>query len=69
MGDNYKSMRVVIQLIIILTFVFGVVVATIAYNTASLTMGLIFLTAIQIIVLLSILYMLEVITEILETKR
>ena len=63
-----KHRKIIIQLAIILTFIFGLMVAVVAYYTGSLTMGLIFLTAIEIIVLLAILFVLETVLEVMEVK-
>ncbi|MFH1424952.1 MAG: hypothetical protein ABIG20_04770 [archaeon] len=63
-----KSRKIVIQLAILLAFIFGAMVAVVAYYTGSTMMGLIFLTAIQIIILLAVLFMMETITELLEAK-
>ncbi|HIJ98904.1 TPA: hypothetical protein H1005_03085 [archaeon] len=60
--------KIVIQAAIVLAFVFSLVVAYIAWQTGSLLMGLIFLTALQIIVLLAILFVLESLLEITETR-
>ena len=54
---------------ILLAFVFGLIVALIAKQTGSYEMGLIFIGAVMIIVLLAILYALENIIEILENKK
>jgi len=63
-----KYRKLIIQLAILLTFIFGIMVAFVALSTGSTLVGLIFLTAIQIIVLLAILFLLETIVEFLEAK-
>ena len=55
-----------IQLIIILAFVFGLIVALIARQTGSYEVGIIFVGAVQIIILLAILYVLEHVIEFME---
>ena len=60
--------KIVIQIIIVLAFIFGLVCAFLAWRTGSLLMGLIFLTALQIIILLAVLFVLESVLEVLETK-
>ena len=60
--------KIVIQAAVILAFVFSMIVAYLAYKTGSLLMGVIFLTALQIIVLLAILFVLETLLETVETK-
>lgn len=64
-----KAHKLVIQAIIILAFIFGLIVALIARQTGSIEMGLVFIGAVQIIILLAILYMLEHIMEHLETHH
>lgn len=64
-----KDRQIVIQIAVLMAFIFGVIVAYIAYRTGSFLMGLIFLTTLQIIVLLAILYLLEIIMELLESKK
>ncbi len=60
--------KVVIQVAIMLAFIFGLVVAYLAWQTGSLLMGLIFLSTLQTIVLLAILYVLESLLETAETR-
>lgn len=60
--------KIVIQIAIILAFLFSTVTAFLAWKSGSLLMGLIFLTAFQIIILLAVLFMLETVAEILETR-
>ena len=60
--------KIVIQVATILAFIFGVVVAYLAWKTGSLLMGIIFLSTLQIIVLLAILFVLETLLEITETR-
>ncbi len=64
-----KAHKIVIQLIIILAFVFGLIIALIAKQTGNLEMGIIFIGSIQIIILLAILYVLEHIIEFMETHK
>ena len=64
-----KKHKIVIQLIIILAFVFGLRIALIAKQTGNLEMGIIFIGSIQIIILLAILYVLEHIIEFMETHK
>ena len=64
-----KKHKIVIQLIIILAFVFGLIIALIAKQTGNLEMGIIFIGSIQIIILLAILYVLEHIIEFMETHK
>lgn len=66
--ETRKERKLVIQVAVLLAFVFGLIVAYLAYSTGSLLMGLIFLTTLQIIVLLAILFMLETMVEVLESK-
>lgn len=61
-----KTHKFVIQIIILLAFIFGLIVALIAKQTGNLEMGIIFIGAVQIIVLLAILYVLEHIIEFME---
>jgi membrane protease YdiL (CAAX protease family) len=61
-----KAHKIVIQLIIILAFVFGLIVALIARQTGSYEVGIIFVGAVQIIILLAILYVLEHVIEFME---
>ena len=63
-----KHRKLIIQVAILLAFVFGIMVAIVAYSTGSTLVGLIFLTAIQIIVLLAILFVLETVVELMEAK-
>lgn len=63
-----KDHKLIIQGVVILAFIFAIMVAWIANQTGSLTLGLIFLTTLQVVVLLAILYMLETIVELLEAK-
>ena len=60
--------KIVIQVAVILAFIFSLVVAYIAWNTGSLLMGLIFLSALQIIILLAVLFVLESLLEVVEVK-
>jgi len=64
-----KAHKIVIQTIIILAFVFGLIVALIAKQTGSLDMGIIFVGAVQIIIMLAILYVLEQILELMESNK
>lgn len=64
-----KDRQIIIQAAIVMAFIFGIIVAYIAYNTGSFLMGLIFLTTLQIIILLAILYMLERVMELFERKK
>ena len=66
--ESKKERKLIIQISILLAFIFGIIVAYLAYTTGSLLMGLIFLTTLQIIVLLAILFMLETILEVFESK-
>jgi len=66
--DPKKHHKVVIQIAVVMAFVFGVMTAIVAYFTNSLEMGIIFLLTLSIIVLLSILYVVESILEVLEVK-
>ncbi len=68
MKSHRQDRKVVIQGAVILAFVFGIIVAYIAYKTGSFLMGLIFLTTLQIIILLAILYMIEEMTELFEQR-
>ncbi|MFO7872651.1 MAG: hypothetical protein R6U26_03360 [Candidatus Undinarchaeales archaeon] len=68
MTKQRKDRKLIIQGAVIMAFVFGVIVAYIAYKTGSFLMGLIFLTTLQIIILLAILYMIEEIMELFEIK-
>ncbi len=52
-----------------MAFVFGLIVALIAKQTGDLEMGIIFIGAIQIIILLAILYVLEHIIEFIEVHK
>ena len=61
--------KIVLQIAVLLAFVFSIIVAYVAWKTGSLLMGLIFLTALQIIVLLAILFVLEHLLEVFETRR
>lgn len=60
--------KIIIQIAIILAFLLGLVIAYIAWKTGSLLMGLIFFSALQIIVLLAVLFVLETLLETVETK-
>ena len=60
--------KIVIQIAIILAFLLGLIIAYIAWKTGSLLMGLIFFSALQIIVLLAVLFVLETLLETVETK-
>jgi len=64
-----KKHKIVIQIVILLAFVFGLIIALIAKQTGSLEMGIIFIGAVQIIILLAILYVLEHIIEFMETHK
>jgi len=64
-----KKHKIIIQVIILLAFVFGLIVALIAKQTGNLDMGIIFIGSVQIIILLAILYMLEHIIEFMETHK
>jgi flagellar biosynthesis protein FliQ len=64
-----KKHKLVIQAVIVMAFVFGLIVALIAKQTGDLQMGLIFIGAIQIIIMLAILYVLEHIIEFLEVHK
>ena len=64
-----KNHKLIIQVIIILAFVFGLIVALIAKQTGNLNMGIIFIGSVQIIILLAILYVLEHIIEFMETHK
>ena len=64
-----KAHKIVIQLIIILAFIFGLIIALIAKQTGNLEMGIIFIGSVQIIILLAILYVLEHIIEFMETHK
>ena len=67
--SEHTSRKLVIQVAVILAFVFGMIVAFLAYATNNLLFGTIFLATIQIIILLAMLFVLERITEILEAKK
>ncbi|HIJ98295.1 TPA: hypothetical protein H1012_03570 [archaeon] len=60
--------KIIIQVAIILAFIFGLVTAYLGWKTGSLLMGLIFLGSLQIIILLAILFLLETLVELMETK-
>lgn len=60
--------KIVIQVAIILAFIFGLVTAFLAWKTGSLLMGMIFLSTLQIIILLAILFMFETLVELIEVK-
>jgi len=64
-----RKHKLVIQVIIILAFVFGLIVALIARQTGNLEMGIIFIGSVQIIIMLAILYVLEHIIEFMETHK
>jgi|TARA_Y100000310_G_C20662402_1_gene805485 flagellar biosynthesis protein FliQ len=64
-----KKHKLVIQAVIVMAFVFGLIVALIAKQTGDLEMGIIFIGAIQIIILLAILYVLEHIIEFIEVHK
>ena len=64
-----KNHKIVIQGVILLAFIFGLITALIARQTGSLEMGIIFIGAIQIIIMLAILYVLEHIIEFMETHK
>jgi hypothetical protein len=63
-----KSRKIVIQITIILAFIFSLVIAYSARGTGMSSMLLIFMAGLQVIVLLSILYVLETVIEIIEVK-
>lgn len=65
---NRKNRKIAIQAAVVLMFIFGVMVAVVAYYTGSTLMGLIFLAAIQIVTMLAILFMLETLIELLEAR-
>jgi hypothetical protein len=67
MGSR-KNHQIVIQASIVLVAIFASMVAVVAYYTGSYTMGLIFLSAVQLIVLLAILFVLETISELVEER-
>ena len=60
--------KIIIQVAIILAFVFGLVTAYLGWKTGSLLMGLIFLSALETIILLAILFVMESLLELMETK-
>ncbi|MFH1450607.1 MAG: hypothetical protein ABIF92_01355 [archaeon] len=64
-----RTHKLIIQAIILLAFVFGLIVALIAKQTGNYEMGIIFVGAVQIIILLAILYMMEHMVEQLETHK
>jgi uncharacterized membrane protein YoaK (UPF0700 family) len=64
----HQISRIVIQLVIILAFIFGLIVAYLSYSYDNLMLGLIFISTLQLIVILSVLYVLEKISENVEEK-
>jgi|GEM_PF-2413993 len=68
MAKESKQRKMVIQSAVILAFIFGLIVAFLAYATGNLLFGQIFMQTLMIVILLAMLFVLERIAELLEAR-
>jgi len=66
--EEHKTRRMIIQVAIILAFIFGIIIAYLTFLSAQFELGIMFLSTLQVIVMLAILYVMEQMFEQMEMR-